>query len=113
MKNIRLFFAFILSAFCFISCKTLDTQQSGKEDMAYLIFVSPDKYAGSDVFVTLDAASTFSAKVAHENNYRFNGSRYGVNIGTRNIKVVDINNNVIYQKKIFLSTQEVKKIILP
>lgn len=113
MKKFKLFYVFIILSICFISCKTLDTQQSGKEDMAYLLFVSLDRYAGNEIFVTLDNNPTFSAIVEHDNNSNFNGTRYGVNIGTRNIKVVDNNNNVIYQKKIFLSTQEIKKIVLP
>lgn len=29
-------------------------QQSGKEDRAYLLFVSPNEYAGKDVQVTID-----------------------------------------------------------
>lgn len=112
MKNIKLFFAFIISALCFVSCNVVE-RQSGKADVAYLLFVSQNKYAGSEVFVTLDANPRFSARVVHVNSSNSSGMQYGVNIGTRTIKVVDANNNVIYQKKIFLSTQEVKKILLP
>ena len=38
-------------------------QQSGKEDMGYLLFVSPKAYAGQDVQATLDGGQPFTARV--------------------------------------------------
>lgn len=87
-------------------------QQGGKDDMAYLLFVSPNEYAGEDVLVTIDDAQPFAAKVIKQKKANRKGTQYGVATGTRSLKVT-CNGITIYQKKLFLSTQEVKQIILP
>ena len=38
-------------------------QQTGKEDMAYLLFVGQKEYCGKEVQVTIDNAEPFAAKV--------------------------------------------------
>jgi len=93
-------------------CKAPVAQQSGKEDIAYLLFVSPDVYAGKEVTVTLDGEKPFLAKVVEERKSNRKGTRYGVKTGTRSIKVT-CDGKTLYGKKIFVSTQEVKQIILP
>ncbi len=87
-------------------------QQSGKEDMAFLLFVSGNEYAGQEVQVTLDDAQPFTAKVVKQKKALRKGKQYGVKTGTRSLKVT-CEGKVLYQKKVFLSTQEVKQIILP
>ena len=80
--------------------------------MAYLLFVSSNEYAGEDVQVTIDDANSFTAKAVKQKNANRKGTQYGVATGTRSLKVSS-NGKIIYQKKLFLSTQEVKHIILP
>lgn len=87
-------------------------QESGKEDMAFLLFVSGKQYAGRDVQVSIDNASPFEARVVKQKKSNRKGKQYGVATGTRNLKVT-CDGNVLYQKKVFLSTQEVKQITLP
>ena len=87
-------------------------QESGKEDMAFLLFVSPNEYAGKDVEVKIDDNAPFTAKVVKEKKANRRGSQYGIATGTRNITVTCEGKN-LYQKKIFISTQEVKQIVLP
>lgn len=87
-------------------------QESGKEDIAYLLFVSSNQYAGKDVQVKIDNNSPFTAKVVKEKKASRRGSQYGISTGTRTI-TVSFDGKNIYQKKIFVSTQEVKQIILP
>ena len=87
-------------------------QQSGKEDKAFLLFVSPKEYAGEQVLVTIDDAQPFTAKVVKQKNAYRKGTQYAVSTGTRDLKV-SIDGETIYQKKVFLSTQEVKQVILP
>ncbi len=87
-------------------------QQSGKEDIAYLLFVSQKQYKGKLVQVKLDNAAPFDAKVVKAKKANRRGSQYGVGVGPRQISVSCEGKN-IYQKKIFLSTQEVKQIMLP
>ena len=87
-------------------------QQGGKEDRAFLLFVSPDEYAGKEVQVSIDDARPFTAKVVKMKKSNRKGTQYGIGTGTRRLKVV-YQGRVLYQKKVFMSTQEVKPIILP
>ena len=89
-------------------------QQSGKEDMAYLVFVGPLKTYGNGskpVQVNIDG-TTFDAKVVKPKVANRKGYQYGVATGKRNI-VVKFNGNTVYQKQLFLSSQETKIINLP
>ena len=55
----------------------------------------------------INQTSNVEAKDAHRK-----GTQYAVGIGTRSIKVT-FDGKVLYEKKLFLSSQEVKKIMLP
>lgn len=87
-------------------------QESGKEDMAYLLFVSSDQYAGKDVQVAIDNGQPFTARVIKAKKANRRGTQYGIATGTRTLKV-SCDGKQLYEKKIFVSTQEVKQIILP
>jgi len=87
-------------------------QQSGKEDMAYLLFVSSKQYAGKDVQVTIDNGQLFTAKCVKGKKSNRRGTQYGIGTGTRTLKV-SCDGKTLYEKKVFVSTQEVKQIILP
>lgn len=87
-------------------------QQSGKDDIAYLLFVGQNEYGGKEVQVKVDDASPFTAKVTKQKKSGRRGTQYGIGVGTRNL-VVTCEGKTLYQKKIFVSTQEVKQIILP
>lgn len=97
-----------------LSCKANFpvAQESGKEDMAYLLFVSPGQYAGQDIQVTIDSGRPFTAKVVKAKKSNRRGTQYGIATGTRTLKV-SCEGKVLYEKKIFVSTQEIKQIILP
>ncbi len=106
-------FAFAALALMLVSgCKAPVAQQGGKEDMAYLLFVSPSQYAGDVVQVSIDDETTFNAEVVKEKKAKRKGSQYGIATGNRSIKVTS-QGKVLYQKKIFVSAQEVKQIMLP
>ena len=89
-------------------------QQSGKEDMAYLVFVGPRSTYGNGskpVQVNVDG-TIFDAKVIKPKVANRKGVQYGVAPGTRNI-TVKFNGETVYSKKLFLSSQETKIINLP
>ncbi len=88
------------------------SQQGGKEDIAYLLFTSNKEYSGEIVLVTLDNDIKFNAKVVKEKKSNRKGMQYSVSTGTRQIKV-EKDGKILYEKSIFLSSQETKKIILP
>lgn len=87
-------------------------QESGKEDMAYLLFVSSSQYVGKDVQVTVDNGQPFTARVVKAKKSNRRGTQYGIGTGTRSL-TVSCDGQKLYEKKIFVSTQEVKQIILP
>lgn len=89
-------------------------QQSGKEDMAYLVFVGPLKtYGNGTKPVQVDVDGTkFDAKVVKPKTANRKGTQYGVATGRRNV-IVKFNGQTVYQKQLFLSSQETKIINLP
>jgi hypothetical protein len=89
-------------------------QQSGKEDMAYLLFVGPQEtYGNGSKLVQVDVdGTTFDAKVVKPKTANRKGTQYGVATGRRNI-IVKFNGKTIYSKQLFLSSQETKIITLP
>lgn len=87
-------------------------QQSGKEDIAFLLFVSQKQYVDKNVSVTVDN-KTFDAKTVSAKKSNRRGYAYSVATGRRKLKVVGPNGNTLYSKEIMLSAQETKQIILP
>lgn len=108
--------AFILFSLALLmtSCKANYpvAQQSGKEDMAYLLFIGQKEYGGKEVQVTIDNEMPFTAMVVKSKKANRKGTQYGIGTGTKSLKVT-CDGKTLYQKKIFVSTQEVKQIILP
>jgi len=112
-KNIIAFVA--LLCILLVGCRTNYpvAQQSGKEDMAYLVFVGPaETYGNGSRLVQVSVDGTlFDAKVVKPKTANRKGVQYGVVPGKRNL-VVRFNGQIVYQKQIFLSTQETKIINL-
>jgi hypothetical protein len=117
MKNKVLFMFCAFASLLIIGCKANYpvAQQSGKEDMAYLVFVGPLNTYGNGskpVQVTIDGTTTFDAKVVKPKTANRKGTQYGVATGRRVI-TVKFQGQVVYSKQLFLSSQETKIINLP
>ena len=115
MKAKVLFSLFTISCLlCGCKANYPVAQQSGKEDMAYLVFVGSLKTYGNGskpVQVDVDG-TTFDAKVVKPKTANRKGAQYGVATGRRNV-TVKFNGQTVYQKQLFLSSQETKIINLP
>jgi hypothetical protein len=109
MKN-KLFMLFGL--FAFLSCDVTSSAVSGIENKSYLIFLAADKTDyPNGVEVSLNDSTIFNAEV-HKNISRVrNLLKYGVSSGKHKIKVVK-DGNLLYEKLIFVSPGQTKKIIL-
>jgi hypothetical protein len=94
------------------ACTGVKTLSSGLENEAYLKFVGDKNLYEFGVEVTVDDKTTFTAQVVNDNIKAPTGNVYAIAPGTHIIKV-KYNNSIIYTKKVFVSTQETKKIILP
>lgn len=109
---------FLLCTVCLalVGCKTQFpvAQETGKADMAYLLFVGTNKddYRDKTVEVTIDDNAPFTANVVWQKRASRRGTQYGIGTGNCNLKVT-CNGKVVYEKKVFLSAQETKQIILP
>ena len=82
---------FCLSLLAMASCKTgVFTAEYGKEDVAYVCFVSSDKMAGKDVQVFVDNKTQFTAHVqkAKQSTEKHNGKLISIKPGKRTMKVV-------------------------
>lgn len=112
----NLLFALLAIACFLVGCKTSFpvAQQTGKEDMAYLVFVGPRQtYGNGSKLVQVDVDGTkFDAKVVKPKTANRKGTQYGVATGNRQI-TVKFNGETIYSKRLFLSSQETKVINLP
>lgn len=87
-------------------------QQSGDDDIAYLLFVSTSDSRNTDIQVTVDETTRFTARTVKSRKANRRGTRYSVQPGKRKITVTK-DGNTIYDRYVFLSPQETKKITLP
>jgi hypothetical protein len=115
MKKRIIFAMFAITCFL-VGCKTSYpvAQQSGKDDMAYLVFVGPKQTYGNGsklVQVDIDGAK-FDAKVVKPKVANRKGTQYGVATGNRHV-TVKFKGETIYSKQLLLSSQETKIINLP
>lgn len=95
------------------ACGSLPTAiETGKEDVGYLVFVTQSKYSGATLNVKVDNTE-FAANPVKAKKSTYKGTGYSVQPGKRHITVTDSKGNVIYQKYLFISTQESKQIQLP
>ena len=115
MKKSHYFIIFAITCFL-VGCKTNFpvAQQSGKEDIAYLVFVGPKQtYGNGSKLVQVDVdGTTFDAKVVKPKTANRKGTQYGVATGNRHV-TIKFNGQTIYSKQLFLSSQETKIINLP
>ncbi|MDR3188808.1 MAG: hypothetical protein LBT94_06450 [Prevotellaceae bacterium] len=109
-----LFTAFAALALLGAACSVGHRSHSGGLDnQAYLQFIQGGSVAYSEgVTVTVDDNPPFTAKVDKLERLRVKGNTYAVNTGTRHLKV-EYKGATLYEKNIFIATQETKQINLP
>lgn len=105
-------FIFLITVFLTVGCTGVKTTTSGLENEAFLVLLgNPENYE-SGVEVSIDGGTSFSAEVQRNHADRPKGKVYAISTGQHQVSVTH-NNKIIYQKRIFVSAQETKKIILP
>lgn len=114
MKSILSFlFAAVIITLCGCKANYPVAQQGGKEYVAYLLFVSSSNSHNADISVTIDETTKFDARTVKARKSNRRGTQYTVQPGKRKIVVYDKDGQKVYDKYVFLSTQEVKTITLP
>ncbi len=113
MKNASKFLAF-LAVLLLAGCRIYNpvSQQSGKEDVAYLLFVSTSgQLHKQTVIYTIDDTS-YEAQVWKQKSSNRRGTQYTAPTGNHQLTVTK-DGQTLYSKRVFLSQQEVKQIVLP
>lgn len=110
MKNkyylIALLFLFLTS------CGGTKTSYQGLANESYLEFIGDPNNYSKGVEVVVDDKTPFQAKVYKDKIGRMRGEVYAIASGKHTLKVY-YENKIIYNKQLFISAQESKKIILP
>ena len=108
----KILFTLIIGLTILAGCTGVKTSSTSLENESFLeIIGTPGNYPGG-VDINIDNNPTFNAVVNKDHSNRPKGNVYAISTGTHFV-TVSYNNNVIFKKKIFVSAQETKKIILP
>ena len=94
------------------SCTGVKTISKGLENEAYLQIIGSPYHYPEGVTVTIDNESSFRTKVIKNTSKRPKGKLYAIETGTHTV-TVSYDGVVKYSKKIFVSAQETKQIVLP
>ena len=109
MKNIL--FAIVVGLAFLASCTGVKTSSRGLENEAFIqVIGNPDNFSGG-VDVNIDNKVFFKAEVVAPNQETPKGKVYAISTGSHVISV-SYNNKLLYQKNIFISNQETKRIEL-
>jgi hypothetical protein len=103
---------FIAAVLLLSSCATgVKTTSSGLENEAFLEFVGTPNLYHEGISVTIDNSYTFTAEVKRDHADRPKGKVYAISTGKHDVSVSH-DGRVIYQKTIFVSARETRKIVL-
>jgi hypothetical protein len=107
----KLYFITIFSTILF-SCGGIKTMSSGLDNESYLEFVGKPNDYSDGLEVVVDGKINFKAEVNKNKTTKIKGQVYAISTGTHTLSV-SYKSQVLYNKQIFISSQETKKIILP
>ena len=108
MKKI-LFFTILTTLL--IGCGITKTVSKGIENQAFLLIVGTPSNYPNGVEVVIDDKTKFNAEVQKNRDKVKHLRLYGISIGKHKVSISK-NNKSIYEKIIFVSSQQTKKIIL-
>lgn len=109
MKNFK--YLILISFILITSCGGIKTKSTGLENEAFLEFVGPSGSYQNGVDVILDGKTSFKAIVHKDKVGYMKGEVYAIPTGTHALKV-SYSGQVVYEKQIFVASQETKTIVL-
>lgn len=104
---------FVTSAAAFSSCGSVASVSYGMQDESYLIVTAGKQYLGETVFVSIDGESTVQVVPIKEKHAVRKGKRIIVSPGKHMVVISDQSGVRLYEKQIFVSTNNGKMIHLP
>ena len=111
-KQLHIILAVLFSGILLSNCTGVKTVARGLENEAFLEFVGNPSNYSEGIDVIIDDNISFKAKVKKNHVTRPKGEVYSISTGTHTV-TVSHKNKIIYQQKIFVSSQETKRIVLP
>lgn len=108
----KILFVIAIGLIFLTGCTGVKTLTKGLENESFLEFIGKSSNYNGGVDVNIDDKSTFKSEVNKDHTDRPKGNVYAISTGTH-VVTVSYNNNLIFKKKIFVSAQETKKIMLP
>jgi len=105
-------YLFLTSLFLLSSCGGIKTSSVGLENEAFIEFVGPEKSYPEGVDVIIDNTINFKAVVNKDKVAYMKSEVYAVSTGTHILKV-SYKDQVLFEKQIFIASQETKRISLP
>jgi len=116
-KQLHIILAVLFSGILLSNCTGVKTVARGLENEAFLEFVGNPSNYSEGIDVIIDDNISFKAKVKKNHATRPKGEVYSISTGTHSTGThtvtVSHKNKIIYQQKIFVSSQETKRIVLP
>ena len=101
-------------AFLMTACGAVASTSGGLADEAYVVLSSTGTYAGSSVDLYLDNQDAIPVKVSRDGNMAVRkGLRVAVKPGKHRVVVRDRRGGLLFDRQIFVSTQNTKTIVLP
>jgi len=104
-------YVLLTSFFLLCSCGGIKTKSVGLENEAFLEFVGPVKSYSDGIDVSVDNKINFKAIVNKDKVAYMKGKVYAISTGTHILKV-SYKGQTLYEKQIFVASQETKKIEL-
>ncbi|WP_298949671.1 hypothetical protein [uncultured Polaribacter sp.] len=95
-----------------VGCGVTKTISRGIENQAFLLILGTPSNYPNGVEVVIDEKTKFNAEVQKNRDKVKHLKLYGISSGKHKVSISK-NNKRIYEKIIFLSSQQTKKIILP
>ena len=108
----KLHFLIVVLLLILNSCGGTKTSFQGLASECYIEFLGNPRTYSDGVDVIVDDKPSFRAKVYKDKIGRMSGEIYSITTGRHTLKV-KYQNQIIFNKEIFISTLESKKIILP
>tara|TARA_B100000809_G_scaffold220164_1_gene227770 strand:+ start:198 stop:548 length:351 start_codon:yes stop_codon:yes gene_type:complete len=110
-------FITVFTCLLFTNCTGVKTVSSGLENESFLEFAGDPRDFAGGVDVNIDDKITFKAEInkvrrnSPDHAKRPKGKAYAISTGAHVVSV-SYNNTLIFKKKIFISAQETRTIIL-
>lgn len=118
MLNYRIMCKGLLAGFLFVfmlaSCGSVSSLSGGLNDESYVVLAASREFVGRDVILSIDDQEPIRLRVRKDgNNAVRRGERIVIQPGKHRVRVESMEGRLLFDKEIFVSTRNARKIELP